>query len=174
MSSTSSRLKIFQALTAENPPPIPFTDETVILSNPVPSIDPHPNSGDEWNTKVTVTARPGSGYGGSVDIYYRRIPLTRFEGTVSLCQEDRFTPESLIEALNRCYNSFLSLEDLEHIDPDTLPCQAGVVRCLELTALPDSLGWFGVVRVPVVIGIPLNSYRLHQLIHHKMPVANYW
>lgn len=174
MSSSASRLKIFQALTAENPPPIPFSDDTVTLSDPVVSVDPQPGCGDEWNTKVTVTAKPGSGYSGSVDVYYRRSNLQKFLGTNVLIQECRFTPESIIAALNSCYNSFLSLDDLEPIDPANLPCHAGVLRCLELTALDNSLGWFGVVRVPVVIGIPAQADKLHHLIHTVMPAANYW
>ena len=173
MSSLSSRLKIFQALTAENPPPIPFSDDTVILSDPEPALDSQPGVGDEWNTKVTVTAKPGSGYSGSVDVYYRRIHLMRFEGT-QVAVECKITPEILIEALNRCHSTFLSLDDLQPIDPTTLPCQSGVVRCLELISLDNSLGWYGSVRVPVVFGIPQGAPRLHHLIHHVMSAPNYW
>lgn len=174
MTRTLSRLKIFQALTAENPPPIPFNDETVTLSDPTPSVDPNPGQGDEWNTKITVTAKPGSGYTGSVDVYYRRNDLRKFEGTASLVQECRFTTDTFLDALNRCQTVALGWEDLEPFDPKRLPCRAGVIRCIELKALDTSLGWFGTVVVPVVIGIPAEANALHQLIHNTLPSPGYW
>jgi len=174
MTNSASRIKIFEALTAENPPPIPFNDDTIWLSDPVPSADPQPGVGDEWNTMVTVTAKPGSGYSGSVNVYYRRVDLQKFAGTQILDRECRFTPQAIIDALNNCYKSFLSLEDLQAITDSDLPCQSGVVKCLTLSALENSLGWIGAVTLPVVFGIPAEACRLHTLLNHTMPAPGYW
>ena len=174
MSSSASRIKIFEALTAKNPPPIPFNDDTVWLSEPSPNLDPLPQSGDDWNTMVTVIAKPGSGYSGSVNVFYRRVDLQRFAGTEALMRECKFTPQAIIDALNKCYLSFLSLEDLHEITEADLPCATGVVRCLTLTALDNSLGWIGTVTLPVVFGIPKEASRLHWLLNHTMPAPGYW
>lgn len=174
MSNTSNRIKILQALTSENSPPVPFSDDNVVVSDPINVIGTDEDGGVQWNTKVVVTAKPTSVYSGSIDIYYRRIDLQVFAGTTSLIQECQFTPQSIINALNHCHRTDLDLEDIADIDLSQLPCQSGVIRCLDLVATQHSLGWYGSVRVPVVIGIPYEAVRLHNLIHHTMPISNYW
>lgn len=174
MSNTSNRIKILQALTSENAPPVPFTDDNVIVSDPIDVIGSPEDGGSEWNTKVVITAKPNSVYTGSADIYYRRIDMQVFAGTTSLIQECEFTTDAIIAALNRCHHTEIDLEDIVEIDSTQLPCQRGVIRCLDLVAAQNSLGWYGSVRVPVVIGIPYEAVRLHNLIHHTMPISNYW
>lgn len=150
MSSRESRLKIFDALTAENRPPIPLNDDTVTFSLPV-AVDYIPGTGDEdyWNTKITVTARPGSGYTGSVDIFYTRLDLKLFDNGSLVFNEYPYTPEALVAVLNRLHQSYLTVDDLETIEVVSTPKVGSNVFTLLLRAREDSLAWIGDVTLQV-------------------------
>lgn len=178
MATVESRLKILQMLTAENPPPIPLTDQTVTVSDPVVSIGTNPGNltgrPPQWNTKVTLSAIPGSGYKGSVDVYYQRTSLLEaFTSSRPLVQESPFAVQDIINKLDSRYQAMLTLDDLLPVDPSLLPTQSGIVTWLTLQAQPLSLAWVGAVRVALVYGIPDQARVLHHTLHHVLP-NGYW
>lgn len=162
----NSRDKLLQALVAQNPPPIPFTNDSITISDPVASV------GSDWNTKVTVSAVSGGGYLGAVDVYYKRVDLSELGADVGLESEFPFTVDSLLAALNEARAAWLSLDELETV---ILPDQTtGVVHEVTLTAKPNAYGWRGTNTFSILIGVPAEADVLHHLLHVIMPTAGYF
>lgn len=150
MSSRASRLRIFDALTVENPPPIPLNDETVIFSLPEPAeFEAGVGNEEFWNTAIVVTAKEGSGYTGSVEIFYTRLELSQLDDGVEVVNEYPYSLDSLVTALNRKFDSFLTVDDLETVEVLAAPTRFKKSATLRLTARQDSLGWIGSVTLDV-------------------------
>jgi hypothetical protein len=158
--------QLFQALNTENTPPFPFTPESVNIS------PPQTIAGEGYNTVVTVSARPDSGYYGSVPVYYSRIDLAALGNGVGLESDIPFTKESFLAALNQARQSWISESDLETV---SLPLQQnGVVLQVALKANHESYGWAGTNTITILIGMPKELNTLHQLLHSTMPGTGYW
>lgn len=162
----NSKDKLLQALIAQNPPPIPFTDATISISDPAPA------DGGDWNTKVTVSSVAYGGYLGSVDVYYKRVDLSELGTDIGLESEFPFTVESLLAALNEARASWVSPDELETVVlPDQTTC---VVHSVSLTAKPSAYGWKGTNTISILIGIPAEADLLHHLLHVIMPADGYF
>lgn len=158
--------RLFQALSTENNAPFPFTPETVTIS------PPQAVSGVGYNTKITVSAKPDSGYCGSVSVYYTRVALPAMGNSVSLVSEIPFTKESFLAALNAARATWLTPFDVEAVQ---LPLQeTGVVLSVPVKAVGDGYGWIGSNTVTILIGIPKEADALHQLLHVTMSTLGYW
>ncbi len=67
---------LLNLVNADNPIQQPLTAADITLSDPIEDIGPN------WNTKVTISAVPGSRYTGSVDVCYNRVPLDALNNSV--------------------------------------------------------------------------------------------
>lgn len=158
--------QLFQALNTENPPPFPFTPESVRIS------PPEAVEGEGYNTKIIVSALPESGYYGSVPVYYSRIDLTNLGSGLGLESDIPFTKESFLAALNQARQSWVAESELEGLD---LPFQQnGVVLTVPLAARSEAYGWTGSNTISILIGMPKKLNMLHQLLHTTMPGSGFW
>lgn len=104
------------------------------------------------NTVLTISAVFGSGYTGSVDVYYNRIDLSQLGSAVEVSSEEAFTVDSFLQAMIDKYGLSIVSEDL-------LPYDVSAIQTLEettvtLTAHPCSLMWKGTIGVSTAVGLP--------------------
>lgn len=78
----------------------------LVFSNPAEYVG-------EKNTTITVTGAAESGYSGSVDFFYNRVPVEGFVGTVELSffTDGMSTVAELIESVNATLNINLTVDD---------------------------------------------------------------
>jgi hypothetical protein len=158
--------RLFQALSTENPAPFPLSPESVSISIP------EAVTGEGYNTKIIVSAKPDSGYYGSVPVYYSRINLAALGTNIGLVSEVPFTKESFLAALNEARQAWVTESDLETV---ALPLQTtGVVLSVPLHAVNENYGWTGNNTISIVIGLPKEANLLHQLLHTTMSGLGYW
>lgn len=127
MSDMSALLSL---INERNNPGRLLTSKNVVITDPVPAT----RQGSDVNTKVTVTGRPGHGYYGSVDIYYKRLDLDAIIPQAHARSTKPLTRQQVIDAVNNVYGLKLRLEDVDNFtvpeyDPDhsaTVTLQASV------------------------------------------------
>lgn len=176
MSGFESLLNI---VNSDNPIQQPLSASDVVFSDPVEDIGPN------WNTKVTITAVPGSRYTGSVDVCYNRVPLDALNNSVinNIISDTPFTPELILSLLNASRDTNFTLSDMKCCDCDH-DCHCGGfdipdiglgdVASINLTVKSNSLQWIGDTNVSVLYGLPTNISLLHQLLNHVFPNDGYF
>jgi len=166
MSGFESLLNI---VNADNPIQQPITAADVVFSDPIEDI------GETWNTKVTITAIPGSRYTGSVDICYHREPLDVLNNSVinEVISDVPFTREMILNLLNSSRDTTFTLSDMAccFCVPDI---ELGDVASINLTVKSNSLEWIGDTNISVLYGLPTNIGLLHQLLNHVFPNDEYF
>lgn len=145
----------------------PLTALDVTFSDPIVDI------GSNWNTKVTVSAVPGSRYTGSVDVCYTRPHLVELNNSVinNMLSEVPFTPEIILDFLNTSRGTDFQYSDVENI-PIPLLC-VGEIASINLTMKSNSLAWIGDTNISVLYGLPSNTNILHDLVNHILPSPGY-
>lgn len=172
---------LLNIVNADNPIQQPLTAADVVFSDPVIDIGPN------WNTKVTITAIPGSRYTGSVDVCYHRELLDALNNSVinEVISDVPFTPELILSLLNASRNTTFTLSDMVCCDcgpvcncnkggisiPDI---NLGDVASINLTIRSNSLAWIGDTNISVLYGLPTNIGLLHQLLNHVFPNNGYF
>jgi hypothetical protein len=163
--------KLLAAMNALNSPPEPFTLDNVKLSLP------QPHAGDNaWNTKITVTAKPGRGYSSSIDFYYHRIDLAEY-GLLEIESPQSFTMDGILVVLNnineRPENEKANIAELDLV-PVTLPAFApnGDAHSIILTADRNSLGWTGTAPILLAYNLP-DVTDLFQYMTETLPEPGY-
>ena len=146
-------------------------------SSPVLSLNdvtfgfPQSDIGANYNTKITVSSVPGSGYFGTVDVFYHRIDLTELGQYLKVLSEEPFTSDLIIQSIGRNRVADLDVRDFEAL---TIPdLQIGDYGTITLTAEPKSLGWVGTTEVSLVLGLPENVDLLHTLMNFTLPSNGY-
>lgn len=94
-------------------------------------------------TLLTVTSAEGSGYRGSVDFEYNRVPLS-FMGTNEpdlIIETDATTTQGLIEFLNTTFGILLTVADI--VDAPIPELEPDVNTAVTITAADASLVWHG-------------------------------
>jgi hypothetical protein len=142
-----------------------LTAEQIVFSNPIPDVGP------SWDTKVTVTAVPKSGYIGQVEVFYNRIQLSAMGSGLSLISESPFTIESIASVLSETRNAFLLDTDMQDFVISNM--NVGDIRTVILKAKHDSLGWEGSLTITLLFGLPSNIGSLHTLMNNTLPNNNY-
>lgn len=127
-----------------NQPKRLFSDVNVELGDAVPELT------ENGDTKLLVTAVPGRGYNGSVEVFYRRIPLADAIGDKSVRSLNELTPQVVIDLVNSAAGSFVSLDDLVPFATPTP--EEGTATTIVLTAKPESLGFTGTIEITVEYG----------------------
>lgn len=110
------------------------------------------NATDARNTKVTVTAVPGSGYKNFKDLLYNRVDLSVIPGarSIEFPKGDAVKISDLISEINAAYGINLSSND--YVDAD-LPNFTGAPNeklDFQLAAGADSLVYHGSVTLKVI------------------------
>jgi hypothetical protein len=144
MATTLSQTELLKEINLANTPLRPLN--TLNVTFDVPTAE----TGDDYNTRVTVLAVPGRTYINQVDVLYKRIVLADIAPDAQVRSTEPFTKESIISLLNATFQMFLSVEDLEDFTPPTL--QLNETASLTLTAKPESLGWLGSFDVEFMYG----------------------
>lgn len=103
------------------------------------------------NTDLTLTAKSGSGYSGSVTVHYNRVDLSTVPGTRSTTfpKGDAVKVSDMISEINAAYG--INLQSGDYVDGN-LPTFTGTPNEeyeFQLTADADALCWFGSVMLTV-------------------------
>lgn len=153
----SSFDRLTEMVEEKNTPTYPLTRDSIryvgVASDP----------SNQWNTRVTMQARPGSGYVGSVQLFYTRANLTAL-GTLEFSQEAPFTIAQLCEMINAEKASQMTAEDLSNTYIPQM--ETGVVTTLILGAAEDSLVWLGNTQVSLLTGIPAKAPDLSNFLNN--------
>ncbi len=139
----------------------PLREEAVTIGPPSQDIS------TIHNTRLPVTAVPDSGYQGVVDVFYNRIALSDTAIPAGLQSEDIFTPEVIMDQLNRHPAVPLEVVDVESF---TVPdMQVGDIVTVQVTAESQSLGWIGTTSVSLLFGLPPNADDLYVVMNQTLP-----
>jgi hypothetical protein len=168
MSSSTERL--VQLINEQNPTLPAFTTESLNFSNPVEHIV-EVNGCVVSDTKCTITANQNTPWEGSVDVTYRRVPLSEIGECVPVLSEVPFDIDTIVFILNTTRNTFLVDSDLEPINIPEM--NVGDIETVVLTASSDSFGWVGCVSVSLLFGLPSNVSALHKLMNVTLPCNSY-
>lgn len=145
----SSSEKLIDLLNTEFTPQKEFSDKNLRFELPAEEVTA------DYNTKMMVKGVPGKGYYGSVELKYRRVPLSAIGDGVELRKEGQLTLEEICEMLNSSRNTFISVEELE--DVVIPPLVAGDAHVITLTAKAGSIGWTGSQDITIRFGRPYLS-----------------
>lgn len=170
---------LLNLINADNPIQQPLTAADVVFSDPIEDI------GENWNTKVIVTAVPGSRYTGSVEVCYNRVPLDALNNSVinEVISDVPFTPEMILNLLNSSRDTTFTLSDMQCCDcKHDCNCNTinipdiglGDVASINLTIKSNSLHWIADTNISVLYGLPTNIGLLHQLLNHVFPNNGYF
>ena len=161
----SSYDKLIDLLNKDNPYAVRFDSTNIVFSDPIP------DDGDSWNTKLTISAVPGSGFIGSVDVTYHRIPLSDIGEGNWLFSDEEFTIDTIVSILNTAKETFLLATDMNTIAiPDM---RVGDIETVVLSAHSKSLGWIGSVGVTITLGFPGIAEKLNLLVNNTLPGDGY-
>jgi hypothetical protein len=145
----SSSEKLIDLLNTEFTPQKEFTDKNLRFETPAEEVT------EDYNTKMVVKGVPGKGYYGSVELKFRRVPLSVIGDDVELRKEGQFTMEEICDMLNSSRNTFISEPELEPIEiPNLTVGQSFVIK---LIAKSDSMGWTGSQDITIRFGKPFLS-----------------
>jgi hypothetical protein len=137
-------------------------------NNDVSFSDPQLDISTAKNSKIQLTARPGSGYKGSIWISYSRESLGNVHLPTQILSEVTFTVESILAALNAKLLVPITLEDLE---PFTLPLlNVGDILTLDLSARSGSLAWIAATTISLLYGLPPNIDDVYTIFNSELPV----
>jgi hypothetical protein len=172
---------LLNLVNADNPIQQPLSLADVVFSDPIEDI------GATWNTKVTISAVPGSRYTGTVDVCYNRVPLDALNNSVinNIISDVPFTPEIILNLLNSSRDTTFTLSDMRGCDCKpgckcncesiNIPnIELGDVASINLTIKSNSLEWIADTNVSVLYGLPSNIGLLHHLLNHVFPNNEYF
>lgn len=96
-------------------------------------------------TTLVTTAQPGSGYRGSVELTYNRVPLSFMDTNEPdlVLETDATTTQGLIPALNAAFGILLTNDDIT--DAPIPELEPDVDTTVALTATATTLVWHGSV-----------------------------
>lgn len=105
---------------------------------------------EKFNSALTIEAVPGRVYVGQQTLLYKRISLTEALADLQLRDIVPFTPEMVIEMVNRQLGLFITAEDLEPFTPP--PLALNETATLTLVSKPQSFGFIGSVDIELMYG----------------------
>lgn len=119
------------------------------------------------NTRVMLTAKPGSGYKGTAYIYYNRCSVGNCGLPSRIISESAFTVENILARLNALTEIPVAIEDL---DPFSIPVmKVGDILLVTLTSKSYSLGWIGSTEIALLYGLPPNVEEVADTIFNVLP-----
>ncbi len=122
------------------------------------------------NTKLTVSAVPGSAYAGSVDVYYNRLLLTDL-GYIGIQTVAPLDFPGFLQAISAQENIDLLPEEFS---PVTMPAiDDGGLATIQLVALSTALKWYGQTSADYALNLPPELPALHQMINVTLPAPGY-
>lgn len=153
---------LFQLINESNPHKHPLTGLDVSIGAPQLDISTTKNS------KIQLTAKPGSGYSGSVWIIYSRESMGNVHLPTQILSEVAFTVNSILAAINQKLLVPVTLADL---DPFTLPLlNVGDILTLNLSASSGSLAWISGTTISLLYGLPPNIDDVFNIFNLELPV----
>lgn len=120
---------------------------TAMLTYGLPTVDT-----GERNSIVTITAVPGSGYKGSVDMHYNRVDIATVPGVRSKTFPvgDATKLSDLIPEINLAYAINLGPEDYDDVDFVAFPgIEPNETQDVPLSVNIDSLVFIGTLTIKV-------------------------
>lgn len=143
---TSVKDRIYTQLNDLNSPFRLFSPRTVGLGTPVV------NEGGEHNTRLTLTAVPGRGYIGDVDVYFDRVPLSDLIQSTDLRSQEPWTPAIVASMLQSSTGLPLVADDFE---PFTVPVlKPGESKQVTVKLKEGSFGFYGELTLNLLYGKP--------------------
>lgn len=137
--------QLLAVINSDNPSPIPFDLTNITFSDPVP------DTGANWNTKITVNAIPNAGFRGAIDLFYNRIDLAAIGVDNWLFADVQFTEDIVLSLINTTRNAFMVPED---IAPLQIPgMRYGDIINVPLISDPISVNWIGQNNLNLFIGL---------------------
>lgn len=119
------------------------------------------------NTKIQLTAIPGSGYSGSMFVFYSRESIGNVGLPTQTLSEVNFTVESILDWLNQRLLVKLDMNDLQSF---TLPVlNVGDILTIQLVAKSESVAWIGSTEIALLYGLPPNVGELSTIMNVDLP-----
>lgn len=161
---------LFELLKKANPDAVVLTDADVEFGSTV-SVSPAQNNG--MDSTFVVTARPDSPtYFGSVELYYKRVPLQDLVGWHPLLTELPFSKKLIVDFLNSLGARLRDSDLIDMVLPDEL--LAGDAGAIRVRTSSDSIVWSGERELPYVFGLPREVNELHHIVNVIMPTPGYF
>lgn len=127
-----------------------LTDELVEFGLPTTTTGEDPPK----NTSINVSALPGSGYTGNVDVTYDRVPTSGFVGTVDLTFQlgDAENVSDMIPEINALLNINLTENDYVDAPLPEFEGEPNEVIPVIITMDADSLVYLGSLTIQISAG----------------------
>jgi hypothetical protein len=137
----------------------PLTRDNVAFGNP--AVD----NEYEWNTRLNVHGIANKGYRGQVEVFYTRVNMSAMGNVIELMQEDPWTVDSMLAAINRLKTAQITTADLSNA---YLPMiNSGEVASFQMSASLSSLVWLGNVQIRLLHGIPAKADELADFLNNR-------
>ena len=160
--------RLLKEANEKNVPKRPLT--LINISPQVPNVI---EGNERFNSSVTIEGVPGRVYVGQQTLLYKRISLPEALNDLQLRNIVPFTPEMVIEMVNRQLNLFITADDLEPFTPPEL--ELNETASLTLVSRADSFGFVGSVEIELMYGRTLLesiiTFRLLDLFKHPTDPA---
>lgn len=137
---------VLDLIKTDNPKAANLTNDLVQFGLPTAS-----QSGASRNTQLTITAAPGSGYTGSVDVLYNRVALVDFVGKKDLTflLGDATKLKDLIPEINELLGINLTGDDYQDVTLPEFEGTANEVHEVQLVTSADSLCYLGSLTIKI-------------------------
>lgn len=144
---TTTNALLFELINSSNPEPhYKLKPADVVASDPQLDISTIKNS------KILLTAVPGSGLKGTLWVYYSRESMGNVQLPTQLMSEQAFTVQSILAAINQKLLIPVTLADIE---PFSLPVlNVGDILTLDLVSHAESFAWVGSTEISILYGLP--------------------
>lgn len=120
------------------------------------------------NSAVQVDAVPGSGFKGSVTVYYSRASLGNVGLPTQSMSEVSYTAQSVLDLLNQ--NLLIKIDQTTDLQPFTVPAlNVGDILTLDLTAQDGSYAWIGSTEIALLFGLPPNVGDVSTIMNVTLP-----
>lgn len=145
----NSQQRLLFLISKSNPQTTFLTPENLIWSVPIAT----PNSSNGCNTQITLSAREGSGYSGSITVSYSRMDLgSTFGSGLTTILDRNAGPQDLLDAIFQAHGARLRLDQLQTFS--LAQCVIGQFVPVTLLAKGDSLELTGSVTIGVWLKLP--------------------
>ena len=106
------------------------------------------------NSKIQITAKPNSGFKGSLWLHYTRESIGNVSLPTQNLSEGPITIQSILAALNKKLLVPITPDDVEFLTVPAL--SVGDICTLTLTPRSGSFAWIGSTEVSFLYGLPPN------------------
>ena len=158
---TTTNVLLFQLINSSN------TKKYKIKPTDVVASDPQLDISTANNSKIQLTALPGSGLKGDLWVHYSRESIGNLHLPTQLLSELTITVESILAVLNAHLLVPVTADDLESFSVPVL--NVGDILAITLSARSGSFAWIGSMDFTVLYGLPPNVDDVSAIMNVGLP-----